>query len=399
MPKKTTARPRCVLSAFLYLGLAVATANAAESVKIGIVGPRTGSAAATGHAFDEGIALALDEINSHGGVLGKLLEVIFEDTGGVPEKAAAAFEKLATGNKVALVLGESHSSCALAEIELANRYRLPFIIVEAWLDDLTKKGYEPVFRAGPANSGVVNETIAKFIKEAGFKRVAVVAETSDWGKGIGKLTVEALESAHIPHVLLQMPGDSKDFYPELTKLKTEKPDLVVAYIYGFGLHNFVAQAHEVGLTPASLILDGAGPPSLWPEFWKNVGKAGEGELFVSSMHEKVHLTPESRRYWEVYGKRFGKEPTDYKSRSIYDALLLAADALKRAKSTNSAALIPALEKTNLQSTRGRIRFGSKKGGYEYHQWTPPMLVIQWQDAKQVVVYPKKAATGSLKKAN
>ena len=78
---------------------------AADTIKIGVVGPRTGPAAATGKAFEEGIAIALDHLNAKGGVLGKQVEVVFEDTGGVPEKAASALEKLATRDKVPIVVG------------------------------------------------------------------------------------------------------------------------------------------------------------------------------------------------------------------------------------------------------------------------------------------------------
>ena len=370
---------------------------AAETIKIGVVGPRTGSAAAEGKTFDEGIALALDKINGGGGVLGKTVEVVFEDTAGNAEKAASAFEKLATRDGVALVVGESHSSPALAEIEVANRLKVPFIVAEAWHDDITKKGYRWVFRAGPVNSGVVDSAIAKFVVAGKFKKAAIVAENSDWGKGIGALSQSALKAAGIPSVLLPVAGDAKDFYTELTKLKGENPDIVLAYIYGFGLHAFVSQAKEVGLSPRALILDGAGPPSLWPEFWKNVGAAGERELFVSSMHEKVHLTAASREFWAAYKKKYGKDPSDYKARSIYNVLLLAVDALKRAKSLEPEAIVAALEKADLEVTTGRIRFGLVPGGYGYHQWMPAMLVVQWQGGKQVVVYPPKAATGKLQK--
>jgi len=388
---------------FLLLGLVLgilvvgAGAWAADTVKIGVVGPRTGPAAATGKAFEEGIALALDAINAKGGVLGKPLEVIFEDTGGVPEKAASAFERLATREKVPIVVGESHSSSALAEIEKANLYKVPFIICEAWHDDITKKNYKWVFRAGPANSGVVDFYIAPFVKENGFKKVAIVRENSDWGVGIAGRTEMDLKDYGIPYVTLKVEGSSKDFYTELTKIKGENPDIILAYIYGTGLHFFVAQANEVGLSPKCLILDGAGPPSLWPDFWKNVGTAGELELFMSSMHEKVHLTPTSRKFWDDYRKKYGKDPTDYKVRSIYNVILIAADAINRAKSTDNEALVTALEKTSLEVTTGTVKFGLKPGTYEYHQWMPPMLVVQWQEKKQVVVYPKEAVTGALKK--
>ena len=76
---------------FLGLGL-ILGANpcvASDTVKVGVVGPRTGTAAATGKAFDEGIKLATDYVNGKGGVLGKKLEIVFEDTAGAPDKAAS----------------------------------------------------------------------------------------------------------------------------------------------------------------------------------------------------------------------------------------------------------------------------------------------------------------------
>ncbi len=239
-------------------------------LKFGFIGPRTGSAAATGSAFQEGIDLALDELKSKGSPI----EVIFEDTAGVPEKAAAAFEKLVNKDKVAMVVGESHSSSALVEIELSNRYQVPFVISEAWSDALLQKGYASVFRAGPYNTHVVNNAIAGFVKDGRFKNVSIVHENSDWGKGITALTIKALDESKIKHSNIEVDLKAKDYYAELNKLKSEKPDLIIAFIYSFGLHTFVSQAGETGVTPSSLILDGAGTPSLWAEFWPNVNKAG-----------------------------------------------------------------------------------------------------------------------------
>lgn len=370
---------------------------AADTVKIGVVGPRTGPAAATGKAFEEGIKLGLDYVNAKGGVLGKQLEVVFEDTAGAPDKAASGFERLVTKDKVAMVLGESHSSSALAEIEVANRFKVPFIVVEAWADPITAKNYKYVFRAGPSNAGVVNETIARWVAGAGFKKVFIVAENSDWGLGIAELSKARLTKAGTPFEVLTVEQKSQDHYTELNKIKAYDPDVVLAYIYGSGLHYFVAQAGEVKLTPKALVLDGAGPPSLWPDYWKNVGDMGDKECFVSSMHEKVELTPLATQFREAYVKAFNGPPTDYKSRSIYDSILIAADAINRSKSTDPDKLVEALEKTELQVTRGTAKFGTQLGGSTYHQWEPPMLVIQWQDKKQVVVFPDAAATGKIKK--
>ncbi len=379
------------------LGLAGLSA-AEDTIKIGVVGPRTGGAAATGTAFEEGIALALDKINGAGGVLGKKVEVVFEDTAGDPAKAASGIEKLITKDKVVMVLGESHSSAALAEIDVANRNKVPLIIAEAWHDDITKKNYPYVFRAGPCNSGVVNDNIIGFVKQYGFKRVAIFAENTDWGLGIKDLAEKGLKQAGVEYTTIITERKSQDHYAELNKVKKFKPDLILAFVYGFGVHYLIAQAGEVGIVPTqALLLEGAGPPSLWPAFWKTVGQYGNLELFVSRMHEKVMLTPVAKEFDQTYRKKFGKAPTDYKSRSIYDVILVAGDALKRAKSTDSDKLVKALEETNLEVGSGTVKFGTEKGTYAYHQWQPPMLIIQWQDKKQVVVYPMAAKTGDLKK--
>jgi branched-chain amino acid transport system substrate-binding protein len=389
-----------IIGAMIAIGIVWAgVAFTADTIKVGVVGPRTGPAAATGTAFEEGIALALDVINTQwGGILGKKVEVVFEDTAGDPEKAASGLEKLITRDKVVMAVGESHSSAALAEIDVANRHKIPFVIAEAWHDDITGKGYKYVFRAGPCNSGVVNDSILGFVKDYGFKRVAMVAENTDWGMGIAKLAENGLERANIPFFSVVTERKSQDHYTELKKVDNFNPDLVLAFVYGFGVHYFIAQANEVGLHPKkALILEGAGPPSLWPEFWKTVGDAGNLELFISRMHPAVQFTEVAKQYHEAYQKKFGKDPTDYKSRSCFDVLLVAADAIRRAGSTDADKLVAALEKTSLTVGSGTVRFDLTPGSYRYHQWQPPMLVIQWQDRKQVVVYPKNVATGSLKK--
>ena len=388
-----------LLAATAVMGLGLAGVGlAADTVKIGVVGPRTGGAAATGTAFEEGIALALDQINAGGGLLGKKVEVVFEDTAGDPAKAASGIEKLITKDKVVMVLGESHSSAALAEIDVANRYKVPLIIAEAWHDDITKKNYPYVFRAGPCNSGVVNDNIIGFVKDYKFKKVAIFAENTDWGMGIKDLAEAALKNAGVEFMTITTERKSQDHYAELNKVKKFKPDLILAFVYGFGVHYLIAQAGEVGMIPGqALLLEGAGPPSLWPEFWKTVGDYGNLELFVSRMHEKVMLTDVAKQFDAAYRKKFNKAPTDYKSRSIYDVLLIAADAVKRAGATDSAKLVDALEKTKLVVSSGTVEFGTQKGSYAYHQWQPPMLIIQWQDKQQVVVYPLAGKTGDLKR--
>ena len=142
-------------------------------------------------------------------------------------------------------------------------------------------------------------------------------------------------------------------------------------------------------------------PSLWPEFWNNVKDAGEKELFLSSMHESVQPTAEAKAFWSRYQKKYGKAPSDYKSRSAYTAVLLAADAIvataRKKKAFTGPDLVQTLEGIRFQAPTGTVQFGAKKGEPNYHQWNPAMLIGQWQDRKQVIVFPTKIATGKIRK--
>ncbi len=386
------------LQAFvLALGLlvAVGSAWAPDTVKIGVLGPGMGPMSATYRAFEDGIKLAAGYVNAKGGVLGKKLEIVFEDTVGAPEKAASGFESLVKKHKVVMVLGEGDSSSASAEIEVADRFKVPLIVSEAWTDPINVQGSRYVFRAGPSNFGVINDNIAKWVAAEKFKKAYIIAENTEWGSRAGELAAKALAKAGGKIEAMTTERESQDHYAELSKIQAFDPDVILAFIYGTGLHYFVAQAGEVKLTPKAVILDGAGLPSRWPEYWKNVGDFGNLECFVSSRQEKVELTRVASEYREAYQKVFGSPPTDYTFQSIFDSCLIASDAINRADSTDPDKLVDALEKTNLLVTRGTVTFGTDKDKPEYHQWTPPMMVIQWQNKEQVVIYPPGAATGKL----
>jgi branched-chain amino acid transport system substrate-binding protein len=78
-------------------------------------------------------------------------------------------------------------------------------------------------------------------------------------------------------------------------------------------------------------------------------------------------------------------------------LLIAADALRRAGGGDSEQLVTALEQTRLTVAGGLVQFGTEPGSYRYHHWEPPLLVVQWQQQRSTVVYPRSIATGVLQR--
>ena len=105
-------------------------------------------------------------VNVQGGVLGRPIQLVYEDNQGVPEKGRAATEKLITKDKVVAVTGGHQSSVCLAEIEVAHRYGVPYVNTNCWSDDVRKKGYPEVFSPANYNTRVsmaMAETIAAIV--------------------------------------------------------------------------------------------------------------------------------------------------------------------------------------------------------------------------------------------
>jgi len=134
----------------------------------------------------DGAEVVVKMINNAGGVLGRPLELVVEDTQGIPEKARAAVEKLITRDKVVAVTGEHQSSAALAGIEVAHRYNVPYVNTNGWSDVIREKGYPQVFNFGNFNSRVAIAA-AETIAALGAKNVLAFPENTDYGVGLAKL--------------------------------------------------------------------------------------------------------------------------------------------------------------------------------------------------------------------
>ena len=139
----------------------VVASETKEPINIGVVLPMSPPGAyASGNPMWWAALQAVEEVNEAGGILGREVVAILGDTRGVPEEARAATERLITKDKVVGVIGNYHSSCALAQIDLFRDHNVPYIGAEPWADDVTAKGYKQVFRISITNSLYTDITVA-----------------------------------------------------------------------------------------------------------------------------------------------------------------------------------------------------------------------------------------------
>jgi branched-chain amino acid transport system substrate-binding protein len=378
--------------------------NAKGIIKIGGVGPLSAPGSfESGKEMKMAMEQAIDEINAAGGVLGKKVALVFEDTQGLPEKGTAAMERLVEKHKAVAVVGEFHSSVAKAEIEVANRLKVPLIIAEAWADVITAKQYKYVFRIAPANS-LFYSKIADWIKAAGFKKIVMITENSDYGIGVERVIREQLKAADIKITSITAERTIQDFTPQLLRFKMSKPrpDLLFGIFTGAGELLMVKQAHEIGLAPTKeTAMFAVGTDALHKEFWEITGQSGQYTLTKTGYYPGIKFTEKTEPFIRRFKKKFNREPT-FAAMEAYEAVSLVADAIKRAGSTDPDAMVTALEKTRFTGLRGVIRFSlDREPRYMYHQWPDtPSFVIQYTEVGQpytdaLLLWPKEYSNGQL----
>ncbi|MCP4118817.1 MAG: ABC transporter substrate-binding protein [Desulfobacteraceae bacterium] len=378
--------------------------GAGEIIKIGGVGPLSAPGSfESGKEMKMAMEQAVEEINGTGGVLGKKVVLAFEDTQGLPEKGTAAMERLVEKQKAVAVVGEFHSSVAKAEIEVANRLKIPLIIAEAWADVITAKQYRYVFRIAPANS-LFYSKIADWIQAAGFKNVVMITENSDYGIGVERVIREALKTAGIKITSITAERTIQDFTPQLLRFKLAKPrpDLLFGIFTGAGELLMVKQAHEIGFAPTKeTAMFAVGTDALHKEFWEITGPSGKYILTKTGYYPGIKFTEKTDPFIKRFKTKFNREPT-FAAMEAYEAVYLVADAIQRAGSTDADAIVSALETTRYTGLRGVISFSmDREPAYMYHQWPgTPSFVIQYTEVDQpytdaLLLWPKEYSDGSL----
>ena len=143
-----------------------------------------------------GLEWAVEDVNAAGGVLGKQVELIVEDTQGRPPTGATVVEKLITKDKVVAAAGEYHSSVCKAEIEVFHQHGIPFVIGSCWSDSLTAAGYDEIFRTSVYSSKLAENMVAVMAAN-GIKKAASLVEDTDYGIGIAKNIENAIKKLNV----------------------------------------------------------------------------------------------------------------------------------------------------------------------------------------------------------
>ena len=291
-------------------------------VKIGAILPLTGDAAKYGESAKEGIELAIEEINAEGGVKGHKIEIIYEDSQGLPTTGVSAFQKLITSNRVPAVIGGLFSSVTLAIAPIANREHVVVLSPTSSAPAITKAG-DYIFRncASDIFEGKIMAEAAR--KTLGLSKVAIIYINNDYGVGIKDVFKKEF-TALGGKILAEEAFDqgATDFRTQITKVKQANPEAV--YIIGYReLGSLLKQAKELGLNVqflSTVMFED-------PEILKIAGTAAEGVIYSARAYNPKSKEPIVKKFVEKYEMKYHKEPDIFAALS-YDAVLILAKAME-----------------------------------------------------------------------
>lgn len=384
-PMTRTLLPGVVAVAALAGGVTPVQAQD-DPIKVGVVTPHSPPGSLSqGSEGRIGVELAAELINEQGGLLGRRIELIHQDSRGIPEEGRSAVERLISRDQVDLLVGGVHSSVCMAMSEVVHDHGEVFMNVNCWSDAIREKGYAEWWNTSISNSRIAVGG-AESIAALGAESVHAFAENTDFGIGLAeKLETHLQEIApEVDYEFQVTDRESKDFSSQIVALRSDPPDVVVTIKDPPAGYIIINQLYEQGIAPSrdTVLLDLDALAGL-PDFWDNVDEGGVGMAGFVLYHPNLQLTGLGDQVVEMRRALDGEEP----SRLVFqgfDALWTLADAVERAGTLEDAAVIEALRETELTGTRGTITFELEKGPF-FQQWVDvPYAVIQYREQDQAL---------------
>ena len=372
--------------------------RAADPVTIGLVIPLSPPGDPTaGQLIRRGAELAADHINGPmGGVIGgRKVAISVQDSQGRTEGGVAAYRRLVSEEHAVAVTGFFHSSVNLAANEVAKELGVPTIGTQTSAAEITSKHYDVAFRTHVIDP-VRTAAWLDFIKARNFKRISLLAETTDYGIGLATETEKQGKERNLGIELQTITFDhgTTDLTPLLLQVKAFKPDLIINVGVGQPMDLMLEQAATLGLTPQTPMLVSYDAP-IRPQFWQLHPKTGDKLFFIAYYSPKQKLSDEGAAFSKAYEEKYKESPV-YSSLNGFGDVLIIAQALDAAKSTDPKALIKALETGRFQSwTAAPVTFPRAEGVF-FHNWSPPVLILQYtapgQDWKEAAVVVEHAGS-------
>ena len=344
------------LAAALVLATSLAQAQEVQTVEIAHAGPTSGGIAHIGKDTENGVRLAIDELNTRNLVIGgkKIkFELLAEDDAGDPRQATAVAQKLCDA-KVAGVVGHLQSGTSIPAATVYNKCGIPNITASATNPDLTKPNYKTTFRL-IANDNALGAALAIYAHDAlKLKKVAVIDDRTAYGQGLANVFKATARQKGMEVVAEEFTTDkATDFMAILTGIKSQKPDAIFFGGLDAQAGPMLRQMEQLGLSNVKFF----GGDALCTEKLPDLASKARSmkNVTCATGGASIQKMQGGRQWQKKYDAKFPGQFQIY-SPYAYDATFVLVDAMKRANSVDPTVYLPFIGKTKYQGVTASIAF-------------------------------------------
>ena len=322
----------CSMAAIMMAGLSgcggktggAVSSGAKKAAKIGFTAALTGGAAAYGKSEEEGVRLAVEEINKKGDFP---IDLLVEDTKAVPADSMNATKKLIQ-EKVSMIIGPMTSNEAKAAGPIIQNAKVPSLEISVTAENITDIG-DCIFRNSVPESKNIPQTVKKTHKLLGYKTAAILyAHDNEQHVTAQKYFQKTMEEEGVKVIDVETFGSKDSEYSaQLTNIQHKAPDVIVVCSYYQEGSRILKKMREMGMDQPVLGDNGF----VSPELGKMAGAAADN-VYVSSMWSADRKDEKVQKFVENYTKAYGRAPDQFAA-SAYDGVYMAMDAMQRAGTT------------------------------------------------------------------
>ncbi|QKY68288.1 ABC transporter substrate-binding protein [Lentibacillus sp. CBA3610] len=385
-----------ILFSFVFIVLIISGCNSenasseGDTIKIGAVLPMTGGNAVFGEKFEQAYTMAAEEINEAGGVNGKEIEIVIEDSEGDAQNARSATEKLVSDDGILALTGGRSSGVTLVEAQVAEENQIPYLIDHGSSDLATMEGYTYVYRLNPT-AGMYPNALLDYFNENPPESIAHINVDNAFGEAVYDYGLQGyVENSDVEYEMFEYTAGELDLKPIMEQAKGLNPEVV---LMTSGNDNDAAQlmmaANEASLSPELFVGTGAGHSIMG--FAEQAGDLSETVLTAGPWHGDKN-DEEYQAFFDKFTETYGNEPGEHEIEG-YTAIYVLADAFERAEELNRESVLSALDSTDLDTIFGPIKFEDFDGYTNQNRAITD--VSQWINGKMVTVYPEDQAQQEL----
>lgn len=297
-----------------------------EPIKIAIIGAMSGTNAVLGDWMKKGVTLAVEEKNAAGGICGRQITIVIYDDEADPTKSVNLAQKVCTEDKVVAAWATTNSTSALADIPIFQQYKV-VQFTNGTNVDITKKGSAYVFRSCPAGTAYEIPLVDFLVKTKGYKRFALITDTSAYGKGEADYQTAELKVLGLEPLTRENYGiDDKDFTGQLTKILQTNPEVLLFGGSEIASGLIAKQARQLGFKGQM-----AGGPAIGtPKFIETAGADVAEGVFFTGAYPTNDLNDTTRAFAARYAARWSGEQSEIHGANTYDGTQMLMMAMEKA---------------------------------------------------------------------